>query len=184
MKPGILVVYCGPMFSGKTTALLSHLRRWELARRKVCVYKPRIDDRYDPEFVVTHGQQRTPAQVAATSAEVLRHALSTRPELVGIDEAQFFDAGLVFDVEHLRREGISVVVAALDRTSAGEPFGCVPTLLALADAVHKLSAVCVRCGADATRSYRTASADDVVMVGGADKYEARCAACWMLGGAA
>lgn len=184
MKPGTLTVYCGPMFSGKTTALLSHLRRWELARRRVVVYKPRIDDRYDPEFVVTHGRDRTPAQVAATSAEVLRHALSTRPELVGIDEAQFFDDGLVFDVEHLRREGISVVVAALDRTSTGEPFGPVPALLALADSVHKLAAVCVRCGADATRSYRTASPDDVVMVGGADKYEARCAACWTLGSAA
>jgi thymidine kinase len=184
MKPGSLTVYCGPMFSGKTTALLSHLRRWELAHRKVCVYKPRIDDRYDPEFIVTHGKDRTPAQVAATSAEVLRHALSTRPELVGIDEGQFFDDGLVFDVEHLRAEGISVVVAALDRTATGEPFGCVPQLLALADAVHKLAAVCVRCGADATRSYRTASTDDTVMIGGADKYEARCAACWTLGGAA
>ena len=184
MKPGTLTVYCGPMFSGKTTALLSHLRRWELARRKVCVYKPRVDDRYDPEFVVTHGKEKTPAFVAATSAEVLRHALSTRPELVGIDEGQFFDAGLVFDVEHLRAEGISVVVAALDRTSTGEPFGPVPALLALADSVHKLAAVCVRCGADATRSYRTAAADDVVMVGGADKYEARCAACWHAGAAA
>jgi thymidine kinase len=181
-RGGWLEVVCGPMFSGKSEELIRRLRRAEIAGQRTLIVKPRIDDRYDVTHVVSHSGSRLRAVAAESSAELLR--IAEGYEVVGIDEVQFFDEGIVPAAESLVRRSVRVVAAGLDTDFRHEPFGAMPTLLALAEFVDKLQAVCHRCGGPATRTQRLVDgrpapfAGETIQVGALDAYEARCAGCF------
>ncbi len=175
-NPGSLEVICGPMFSGKSEELIRRVRRAVIARQRVQVFKPALDDRYDLNAVASHSQARLEATPVRDSGE-LRARLDPEAEVVAVDEAQFLDEGLVGLVEALADEGKRVILAGLDQDSAGEPFGIMPALLARAEHVLKLHAICVRCGAEASRSQRLVRTGGQVLVGAAEAYEARCRRC-------
>ncbi len=174
---GTIEVICGPMFSGKTEELIRRLKRAVIARRKVQVFKPRIDSRYDPEAVVSHSQQKILSTVVTTAEEVLQK-LAPDVEVVGIDEAQFLGKGLVEVAKHLAERGLRVVVAGLDQDYRGVPFDPMPELLAEAEYITKELAICVVCGQPAGRSQRIVAADDRVHVGAGEAYEPRCRKCF------
>ena len=187
---GHLEVIVGPMFSGKSEELIRRLNRALIARQRVLVFKPAIDDRYHAGHVASHAGRVIEAQAVGSTAQVRAHlsgdgALLSAPgeqlpEVVGFDEAQFFDAGLVPLALELADMGVRVVLAGLDLDFRGEPFGVMPELLSRAESVEKLTAICVVCGAPATRTQRLIGgqparrSDPVVMVGAAESYEARC----------
>jgi thymidine kinase len=181
-RGGWLEVVCGPMFSGKSEELIRRLRRAEIAGQRTMIVKPRIDDRYDVTHVVSHSGARVRAVAAESAAEVLR--LAEGYDVVGVDEAQFFDQGIVAAIETIVGRGARVVAAGLDTDFRHEPFGSMPTLLALAEFVDKLQAVCHRCGGPATRTQRLVNGEpapfggETIQVGALDAYEARCAACY------
>lgn len=172
---GWVEVVCGCMFSGKTEELIRRMTRAQIARQKLQVFKPAVDDRYGKECVASHNANKFHSVPVESSHEILDH-LDDSTRVVGIDEAQFFDDGLVEVVERLARRGIRVVVAGLDMDFRGQPFGPMPQLLTIAEQVTKLSAICVVCGAPATRSQRISGDSDTVLVGAQDSYEARCRA--------
>jgi thymidine kinase len=174
---GCIEVICGPMFSGKSEELIRRLRRAQIARLRVQVFKPVIDDRYAADHIVSHSDARLSALCVASSAEVLQR-VNDRTEIVGIDEAQFFDAGIVEVCDKLANLGKRVIVAGLDQDYLGRPFEPMPRLLAIAEYVTKALAICVRCGAPAGRSQRISTAGDLVVVGAKDVYEARCRRCF------
>jgi thymidine kinase len=174
---GWIEVVCGPMFSGKTEELIRRLRRAELARQKVQVFKPEIDVRYSKSDIVSHSSQRAAAMTVQSSGAILE-LLEPGTQVVGIDEAQFFDPRVVKVAEHLAGEGKRVLVAGLDTDFRAEPFEPMPALIAIADYVTKLSAVCMQCGDPATRTQRLGGGSDRVVVGAADRYEARCRRCY------
>jgi thymidine kinase len=184
-RGGWLEVVCGPMFSGKSEELIRRLRRAEIAGLRALVVKPRIDDRYDVAHVVSHAGARMRAVCADSSSDVLR--LAEGYDAVGIDEAQFFDEGIVAVVQTLVQRGVRVVAAGLDQDFRGEPFGAMPTLLCLAEFVDKLHAVCHRCGGVGTRTQRLIDgraapfSGETIVVGALDSYEARCATCYQPG---
>ena len=173
---GWVEVVCGCMFSGKTEELIRRMTRAQIARQKLQVFKPAIDDRYGKECVASHNSNRIDSRPVESSLDILTN-LDDATRVVGIDEAQFFNDGhLVEVVERLARRGLRVVVAGLDKNFRGEPFEPMPQLLAIAEQVTKLSAICVVCGAPATRSQRIAATEETVLVGAQDSYEARCRA--------
>jgi thymidine kinase len=174
---GHIEVITGGMFSGKSEELLRRLRRAVIARQKVQVFKPRVDARHDPERLVTRDQREVAAKAVADSAE-LRRSLEAGVDVVGIDEAQFFDDGLARLVSDLADRGVRVLVAGLDQDYLRRPFGPMPSIMSLAEYVDKMHAVCVRCGAPAHYSQRIAGGGDQVQVGDADFYEARCRRCY------
>lgn len=174
---GQVEVICGSMFSGKTEELIRRLRRARIARQRVQVFKPAIDDRYSPEHVTSHGQDREEAEVVASSEDLLRR-VDDRTEVVGIDEVQFFDAGIVAVIDRLANLGKRVIVAGLDQDYLGRPFEPVPQIMAIAEHVTKTLAVCVRCGAPANRSQRLVAGDGRVVVGSKEVYEPRCRRCF------
>jgi len=175
---GSLEVICGCMFSGKSEELIRRLRRAVIGKRKVQVFKPKIDDRYAIDQVRAHSGAGFDAVPVASSADILAQ-IAPDTDVVGIDEAQFFDANLPQVARHLADEGKRVICAGLDLDFRGEPFGPMPTLLALAERVDKLTAICVVSGEPATRTQRLingqpASYDDpIILVGASDSYEAR-----------
>jgi thymidine kinase len=172
---GWVEVICGCMFSGKTEELIRRMTRAQIARQKLQVFKPELDTRYGKEFVASHDANRIHSQPVANSAEIINQLLdSTR--VVGIDEAQFFDDGLVEVVERLALRGLRVVIAGLDMDFKGRPFGPIPALLATAEQVTKLSAICMVCGGSASRSQRITSSEETVQLGALESYEARCRA--------
>ena len=186
---GHLEVIVGPMFSGKSEELIRRVTRAVIARQRVAVFKPAIDDRYHADFVASHSGRQTEAVAVPSTASVrarlsgegtLLAASAELPEVIGFDEAQFFDAGLVPLALDLASRGVRVILAGLDLDFRGEPFGVMPDLLARAESVEKLSAICVVCGAPATRTQRliggrpARASDPVVLVGAAERYEARC----------
>jgi thymidine kinase len=184
-RAGLIEVICGPMFSGKTEELIRRLRRAKIARQRVVVFKPRIDNRYDEVLIVSHSSQKIPSIPVEDSTAMdhcLRH-LDSPVDVVGVDEAQFFDASLIPFVERLANSGTRVVIAGLDQDYLGRPFGAMPNLLAVADVVTKQYAVCVACGAPASKSQRIAdedksrTLDQQVLVGAEQLYEARCRRC-------
>jgi thymidine kinase len=178
--PGRLEVITGPMFSGKSEELIRRLKRAQIARLRVSSFKPEIDLRYQPEAIASHSAQTLDAQ-AVRDVERLRDALFPALEttdVIGIDEAQFFDDSLVGLAMELVYAGKRVVLAGLDTTFAGEPFAPIPALMAIADEVVKLSAVCMLCGAPAIHTQRLGSNQELVVVGAAGVYEARCRACF------
>jgi thymidine kinase len=177
---GWLEVVTGSMFSGKSEELIRRVRRAQIARQRVQLFKPRVDDRYAEDEIVSHSDMKMPSQTVATAREILER-LDDRTEVVAVDEAQFFDGSLVGVVEGLANRGLRVIVAGLDQDYTGRPFDPMPQLLAVAEYVDKMLAICMRCGAPANRSQRLVESRDVVVVGGAKQYEARCRRCFQLG---
>jgi thymidine kinase len=175
---GFIEVVCGSMFSGKTEELLRRIKRAKLARLSTVVFKPRVDDRYDEVKVVTHEGISTDAVPIARSSDML-DLVGPNVAVVGVDEVQFFDDGVVEVVEELANRGVRVICAGLDQDYRGMPFGPVPRLLAVAEYVTKLHAVCVRCGAEASRSQRLVAMEGQLFVGGSAEYEARCRRCFV-----
>ena len=169
---------CGSMFSGKTEELLRRIKRARLARQLVQLFKPKVDDRYDAVKVVSHEGANADAHPVATAEELVA-SVAPDTAVVGIDEVQFFDASIVEAVEGLANRGVRVIAAGLDQDYEGNPFGPVPALMAIAEYVTKLHAVCARCGAEACRSQRLVATEGQLFVGGAAAYEARCRACFV-----
>jgi thymidine kinase len=176
---GSIEVVCGSMFSGKTEELIRRLRRAGIARQKVQVFKPAIDNRYAVEKVKSHAGMDFDAIPVRAAADITTF-LEADTTVVGIDEAQFLDAEVIPLVRALADRGVRVIVAGLDQDFRGEPFGSMPTLLALAERVDKLQAICMVCGEEGTRTQRLVNGrpahyhDPVVIVGASEMYEARC----------
>ena len=176
LRRGRIEVVCGSMFSGKTEELIRRLKRAQFARQKVEIFKPAIDTRYSEDEVVSHDSNSIPSTPIDSSASIL--LLSSDIEVVGIDEAQFFDEGLVDVCNELARRGVRVIVAGLDMDFRGVPFGPMPALLAIADEVTKVHAICVRCGSLAYVSHRTVDNDKRVLLGEKMEYEPLCRVCY------
>ena len=189
MPSGWIHVIAGCMFSGQTDQLLRLLRRAEIAGRRVILVRPTIDDRTSPEVVESRSGVAFRARAVASSADIPALVSRERSSVVAIDEAQFFDQGIVEIAELLAAEGRMVILSGLDQDFLGRPFGPLPQLLALADEVTKLTAICTVCGAEATRTQRLVGGrpagrdDPLIVVGGLDdeKYEARCRAHHVIG---
>ncbi len=176
---GSVEVVCGSMFSGKTEELIRRLRRATIARQKVQVFKPAIDIRYAAEKVKSHAGSDFAATPVQSAADINTH-LDATTTVVGIDEAQFLDAEIVPIVQSLADRGVRVIIAGLDQNFRGEPFGSMPVLLALAEKVDKLTAICMVCGDPGTRTQRLVNGkparfnDPVVIVGASEMYKSRC----------
>jgi thymidine kinase len=177
LHTGRIEVIAGSMFSGKTEELIRRVKRALYARQIVQAFKPRIDNRYDATRIVSHGEIAIDAVAVATS-ESLFGRVEDATQLIAIDEAQFFDRGIVEVANALADSGRRVVLAGLDQDYMGRPFPPMPDLMAIAEEVTKVRAVCSVCGSDACRSQRLQPEAGTVLVGGADKYEARCRACF------
>ncbi|HEU4952440.1 MAG TPA: thymidine kinase [Holophagaceae bacterium] len=175
-RQGSLEVICGPMFSGKSEELIRRVTRALIAKQRVQVFKPALDDRYAASAVASHSQRRLEALAVQGSADI-RRLLDPEAQVVAVDEAQFLDEGLVDLVEALADGGVRVILAGLDQDFAGRPFGIMPALLARAEFVQKLHAICMVCGAAASRSQRLVRSGGQVLVGAAEAYEARCRHC-------
>jgi thymidine kinase len=175
---GWIEVIVGSMFSGKSEELIRRLNRARIARQKVQVFKPMIDARYSIEQIASHSGQKHDSKPVSSSAELLQ-AVDTATQVVGIDEGQFFDAGLVEVANKLAADGKRVIVAGLDQDYTGKPFEPMPQLLCVAEFITKTHAICVKCGSTANYSQRTVESEARVEVGAADKYEARCRKCFI-----
>lgn len=175
-KGGWIEVICGSMFSGKTEELIRRLKRAKLAKQKVEIFKPEIDTRYDIEHVVSHDENAILSTPVPASANI--PLMANDVEVVGIDEAQFFDLELVNVCNQLASRGIRVIVAGLDMDFTGKPFGPIPGLMAIAEYVTKVHAVCMRCGNLANFSHRMNADEDLVMLGETDAYEPLCRDCF------
>ncbi|AFK03557.1 Thymidine kinase [Emticicia oligotrophica DSM 17448] len=178
-KSGWIEVVCGSMFSGKTEELIRRLKRAKIAKQKVEIFKPSIDVRYHEVDIVSHNQTAIRSTPVHTSEEIL--LMTTDCEVVGIDEAQFFDNGIIAVVNKLAENGKRVIVAGLDMDSRGIPFGPMPALMSIAEYVTKVHAICVVCGDIANYSYRKVPNEQQVMLGESDSYEARCRKCFHAG---
>ena|SRR6218665_420353 len=174
-RRGWIEVVCGSMFSGKTEELIRRLKRVKIANLKVEIFKPAIDTRYDEVNIVSHDTNSIHSTPVESSQSIL--LLSEGVDVVGIDEAQFFDAEIGNVCEQLALKGIRVIVAGLDMDYLGNPFGQMPALLAKADYITKLHAICVKCGNIANISYRKVALDGQVLLGEKDVYEPRCRHC-------
>jgi thymidine kinase len=171
---GRLEVVCGSMFSGKTEELIRRLKRAQLARQEVMVFKPALDDRYSGSEVASHDDNRISCISVQKAMHIWDYLDEKKVKVVGIDEVQFFGPEVVEVIERLLNMNIRVIVAGLDTDWKGRPFHPVPSLLAIAEDVQKLKAICVVCGKDAARTQKVASGDSQVEVGAHDVYEARC----------
>jgi thymidine kinase len=176
---GSIEVIVGSMYSGKTEELIRRLRRAQIARQRVEIFKPAIDDRYARDAIVSHSELRIPSRSVKNAKEILKHAHEA--QVIGIDEGQFLGAGLVDVCEKLAGMGKRVIVAGLDQDYRARPFEPMPQLLAIAEYITKTLAICVVCGAPANRTYRKVQRGGRVVVGGAEIYEARCRRCYDLG---
>ncbi|MEZ4920901.1 MAG: thymidine kinase [Saprospiraceae bacterium] len=179
-RSGWIEVICGCMFSGKTEELIRRLKRARIAELKVEVFKPKIDTRYGEKAIVSHDTSSELAVPVDSSQRILK-LVSDQTRVVGIDEAQFFDSGLTEVCQQLALRGMRVIVAGLDMDFQGVPFGCMPHLLASAEYITKVHAICVHCGNLATHSYRLAQGDEVVLLGEKEQYEPRCRSCYHMG---
>ncbi|MDR2682518.1 MAG: thymidine kinase [Dysgonamonadaceae bacterium] len=173
---GSIEVICGSMFSGKTEELIRRMRRAQFAKQKVEIFKPAMDVRYSDENVVSHDQNVIPSTPVESSGNIL--LLSGDRDVVGIDEAQFFDDGLVDVCNQLANQGVRVIVAGLDMDFKGKPFGPIPNLCAVADDVTKVHAICVICGKLAGYSHRLVNNDKLVLLGEKDEYQPLCRECY------
>ena len=172
---GWIEVICGCMFSGKTEELIRRIRRAQIAKQTVAIFKPRLDTRYSTEHIVSHSEQSLTSLAVDDASEIL--GLSEHAQVVGIDEAQFFKGNLVAVCEQLANQGKRVVVAGLDQDYRGKPFDPIPQLLAVAEYITKTLAICVVCGNPADRTQRKTPQQDRVLIGAKDIYEARCRHC-------
>ncbi|MGM9900047.1 MAG: thymidine kinase [Bacilli bacterium] len=181
-KDGWIEVICGSMFAGKTEELIRRINRIHYAKKTVMVFKPAIDNRYDQKAVVSHSQKKVDSIPVNSPKEILNY-INELPYAVAIDEAQFFNHDLIEILERLANSGVRVIVAGLDLDFRGEPFGIMPEILARAEYVTKLQAICQVCGAPATRTQRIINGhpadydDPIILVSASEKYEARCRHC-------
>ncbi len=176
-KTGWIEVICGPMFSGKSEELIRRLRRAMIARRRVEVFKPALDNRYSEDEIVSHGDIRMRSQVIAKAEEILAR-LDWRTEVIGIDEANFIGQDLVGVATRLADSGKQVIISGLDTDYMGRPFVPIPDLLCLAESITKTLAICMRCGSPAKHTQRLVNSDELIVVGAAGTYEARCRRCF------
>ena len=174
-RRGWIEVICGSMFSGKTEELIRRLKRAKIANLKIEIYKPVTDTRYDVTKIVSHDANAIASTQVANSVEIL--ALAEHAQVIGIDEAQFFDEGIIAVCEALVMQGKRVIVAGLDMDYLGKPFGPMPALLSVADFITKLHAICVQCGHLANVSYRTSDEEGTLVLGEKNNYEPRCRVC-------
>ena len=178
-RSGWIEVICGSMFSGKTEELIRRLKRAKFADQKVEIFKPKIDTRYNERKVVSHDENSILATPIKHSSELLE--LATGIAVVGVDEAQFFDDKLAEVIQELALNGTRVIVAGLDMDFKGRPFGPIPDILAVAEYITKVHAICSHCGNLATHSYRLTQEGDTVLLGEKDLYEPRCRTCFAMG---
>ena len=178
-RSGWIEVICGSMFSGKTEELIRRLKRAKIANQKVEIFKPKVDTRYDDVAVVSHDSNSILSTPIAHSSKMLE--LIGSVNVVGVDEAQFFDKYLTDVCQTLALKGIRVIVAGLDMDYQGNPFGPMPNLLAVAEYITKVHAICQHCGNLATHSYRLAAEEGQVVLGEKDSYEPRCRTCYHMG---
>jgi thymidine kinase len=174
---GWIEVICGPMFSGKSEELIRRLRRAMIARKRVQVFKPAIDTRYSDDEIVSHGDLRMKSEVVSGGAEILDR-IDWRSEVIGVDEANFMGPSLVDSAQRLADSGKQVIIAGLDTDYLGRPFAPIPDLLALAETITKTLAICMRCGNPAKHTQRLRGSEDLIVVGAAGTYEARCRRCF------
>jgi thymidine kinase len=174
---GWIEVVCGPMFSGKSEELIRRLRRAEIARQRVQIFKPGIDQRYSDDHIVSHSDSKMAAEGVKDWKE-LEQKLDWRTEVIGIDEAQFLGEGIVDYVVKLADLGKRIIIAGLDTDFLGRPFHPMPELLAVADEITKTLAICIQCGNPAKHTQRLVNSEDLVVVGAAGMYEARCRRCF------
>jgi thymidine kinase len=174
---GWIEAICGPMFSGKSEELMRRLRRARIARKRVQVFKPAIDVRYSPDEIVSHGDVRMKSEAVAGPPDILAR-LDWRTQVVGVDEANFFGRDLVDIASQLADSGKQVIVAGLDTDFMGRPFSPMPELLTLSESITKILAICMRCGNPAKHTQRLVESDDLIVVGAAGMYEARCRRCF------
>jgi thymidine kinase len=174
---GWIEVVCGPMFSGKSEELMRRLRRARIARKRVQVFKPALDDRYSADEIVSHGEQRMKSEVVSSAKEILEK-LDWRTQVLGVDESNFFGPELVEVAAQLADTGKQVIIAGLDTDYLGRPFPPMPELLCVAESITKMLAICMRCGNPAKHTQRLVECDDLIVVGAADAYEARCRRCF------
>ncbi len=182
-RDGWIEVICGCMFAGKTEELIRRINRITYAKKDILVFKPKIDNRYDEGSVVSHSQKKIKSIVISEASEILTHLKDKMPYAIAVDEVQFFNDDLIGVVDSLANSGVRVIVAGLDQDFRGEPFGIMPKLLARAEYVTKLNAICQVCGQPATRTQRIIDGkpadynDPIILVSAAEKYEARCRHC-------
>jgi len=174
---GWIEVVCGPMFSGKSEELMRRLRRAMIARKRVQVFKPLIDDRYSADEIVSHNDLRMKSQAVASAEEILP-LIDARTEVIGIDESNFFGPGLADIATRLADGGKQVIIAGLDTDYMGRPFSPMPELLSLAESITKTLAICMRCGNPAKHTQRLVDSTDLIVVGARGTYEARCRRCF------
>jgi len=175
---GWIEVIAGSMFSGKSEELIRRLRRAKIARQKVQVFKPEIDKRFSQNHIVSHSEMKHESTNVRTAADVLAN-VDPDTEVVGIDEAQFFDNELIDIVNELAERGLRVIVAGLDQDYTGKPWEPMPQLLAVAEYITKTHAICMKCGQPANYTQRTFESEERVAVGGEGMYEARCRQCFV-----
>ena len=179
LRTGWIEVICGSMFSGKTEELIRRLTRARIAKLNIQIFKPALDTRYHHENIVSHSDLAIPSIPVQTASQIL--PLAGECDVVGIDEAQFFDTDIVSVCIDLANRGKRVIVAGLDMDFAGNPFGCIPQLMSVAEYVTKVHAICVVCGDLAQYSYRLVPSQERVLLGETESYEARCRRCFNLG---
>lgn len=182
-RDGWIEVICGGMFAGKTEELIRRINRINYAKKTVLVFKPKIDNRYDESSVVSHSQKKIKSIVISEAKEIKEHIKKQLPYAIAVDEVQFFGEDLIEIAEELADNGVRVIVAGLDLDFRGEPFGIMPKLLARAEYITKLEAICQVCGHPATRTQRIINGepadydDPIILVSASEKYEARCRHC-------
>ena len=174
---GWIEVICGPMFSGKSEELIRRLRRAMIARKRVQVFKPVIDTRYSATEIVSHGDVRMKSEVVSGAAEILKK-MDWRTQVIGVDEPNFMGVELIDVANQLADSGKQVIISGLDTDYMGRPFAPIPELLALAESITKTLAICMRCGNPAKHTQRLVESDDLIVVGAAGMYEARCRRCF------
>ena len=175
-KSGSVEVICGSMFSGKTEELIRRLRRAQFAGQKIAIFKPKLDVRYSEDNVVSHDLKSVPSTAIKNPTEIF--LMDSDVRVVGIDEAQFFDDSLIKVVQTLANRGVRVIVAGLDTDYMGKPFGPMPALMAVAEEVQKVHAICVKCGNLANHSHRLTKDQNLVVLGEKDVYEPLCRDCY------
>ena len=176
-KKGAIEVICGSMFSGKTEELIRRLKRARIAKLKVEIFKPSVDQRYHESNIVSHDSNYIPSSPVQSSSQIL--LLTNDVDVVGIDEAQFFDEGLIDVCNKLANQGLRVIVAGLDMDFKGKPFGPIPALCSIAEEVTKVHAICVECGHLANYSYRLSNSEKQVLLGEKDEYIPLCRECYL-----
>ncbi len=176
MQKGSIEVICGSMFSGKTEELLRRLKRAEFAKLDIAVFKPQIDKRYDTQKVVSHDENTTQAIAVDSAKDILK--LANKAQVVAIDEAQFFDTDLVDVCNELANSGIRVIIAGLDMDFLGKPFGVIPQILAIAEHITKVHAICVECNGIANHSFRKNANKNLVQLGEKEEYKPLCRSCF------